>query len=189
MTRPGFFEGVAVAALASTTAGLLHAVLPLFLHSMTASKLIVLVLGGGYIVYLLRRTTERAGRLVTALIWLCLATVLWLSGLSSAAYLAGHLVSLWLVRALYFQTGPLSAAVDGLLMVVGVLLGAGAYLWSNSVFAAVWTFFLIQALFTLVAYRPDRNSSSSTATDATRFETAYRSAEAALNQLSTQHHP
>jgi hypothetical protein len=184
MTRPSFFEGVVVAAIASTTATLLHAALPLLLPPTTSDKLIVAILGGGYLIYLLNRTAERAGRLTTVLIWLCLSTVLGLSELTGVTYLAAHLLMLWLVRALYFQPGPLSAAGDGLLMAMGCLLATGAYVWSQSLLAAVWTFFLIQALFIFVADRQQPNQGSSDAAEAARFETAYRSAEAALEQLS-----
>ena len=68
MFRPSFFEGVAVAAGASITAGLLHAALPMFVQPATAGKLIVWVLAGGYLAYLLSRTSERAGRLITMLL-------------------------------------------------------------------------------------------------------------------------
>ena len=65
MSWPGLFEGVAVAALASTATGLLHALLPLLVHPATADRLIVLLLAGAYLLYLLRRSAEAAGRLTS----------------------------------------------------------------------------------------------------------------------------
>jgi hypothetical protein len=184
-SRPGFLEGVAVAAVASLAGGAVHALLWLLLGPGSARVATVALVGLGYLGYLLWRAPEPAGRLSLLLAG---------TGITAAALvlaphwlLAAQLGLLWLARALLLQRGPLAALADlGL-----VLLGLGAGVWalsaSGSLAAALWSFFLVQALFPLLGTltgprQPETGAPEGD--DDGRFDWAERSAAASLQRLA-----
>ncbi len=185
---PGFLEGVAVAALASLAGGALQTLFRLPLGSGLAGTLTLAVVGLGYLGYLLWRSPEPAGRVTLLLAGggatagTLLAAPHWL--------LALQLGLLWLTRSLLLQRGPIAALADlGL-----VLLGLGAGLWAiaatGSLAAALWCFFLVQALFPVLdnlgGRRPD--TAGPDAHDDGRFDRAERSATASLRRLAALDH-
>jgi hypothetical protein len=154
-SRPGFLEGVVVAVVASLAGGALYRLLAALLGAPDALTSTAAAVGLGYLLYLLQRSDEPAGRISTVLVWL--ATTAACSVLSPGLVLPVQLALVWVVRALYHQPGLIAAAADlGL-----VLLGLGAALWAltgtGSLAAALWCFFLVQALFSAIpSPRPSR---------------------------------
>ena len=130
MKRPTFFEGVAVAFVASAFGSIsyvaLSAVYPgvWILHGLTA------VLGLGYVVYLLIRSAERVGRVTALVLW----TIVVAGTLSIDPPLALHvLVQLgfvWLIRSLYYHASVLCALAD--LGLSALSLAAGFWALSES---------------------------------------------------------
>jgi len=184
MRRPGFFEGVAVAIIASLAGGACHAALTTLLPAGTSLRFVVAGLGLAYVVYLLSRNEERVGRITTIALWLAAAFALWLVGPPFAAYLAAHLVLLWLVRSLYFHSSLVVALADlGL-----VALGLAAAIWSatrsHSAALSIWCFFLVQALYVAIPPRiAARGEANREPAPEDRFQQAHRAAEAALRRI------
>jgi hypothetical protein len=186
MNRPTFLEGALLALIAAVAAVVLNSSLSLFVPAREALALTTAALGLGYLLYLLGRSAERAGRMVIVLAWvpvtavtLALATDLWSSVLVQLGWV-------WLVRVWCFQGTPTAALLDlGL-----ILTGAGAALWagshSGSLFLAVWSLLLVQALFGVIPTRPGHPAGSATgpATVPDPFDLARRSAEWALRRIA-----
>ena len=98
------------------------------------------------------------------------------------------MTAIWLVRSLYFYSGVLPALMDLGLSALSISASVWAITRSGSVFLAIWTFFLVQALFVTIPptvqgkSKPERNS----AAENENFTRARRQADAALRQLFTQ---
>ncbi|MEJ2456372.1 MAG: hypothetical protein P8103_19795 [Candidatus Thiodiazotropha sp.] len=186
MKRPGFFEGVGVALAASVAGGVLFTVLAGLFAGGFVLRGLVALLGLLYVIYLLSRSTERVGRITALSAWLAAALGIWLLGLSLPLYLLAHLGLIWLVRSLYFHSGPITAFADLGLVLFGLAAALWAWLHTGSLGLGIWCFFLVQALFVLIPANlrrgPSRSMASATETDP--FQQAYRTAEAAVARLS-----
>ena len=186
MKHPVFSEGVLLALAAATLSSVAYSVLPGLFGVEWTGRALVAGLGLGYVLYLLYRSRERTGRVVTLAAWLLFAGAGWILITDMLVYLAMHLGLIWLVRSLYHQPGPLAALLDLALNLFAVTAGVWAYTHAGSVFMGVWTFFLVQALFVGIpspgGKRRRDDTTRSQQTDS--FQLAYRGAEAALRKLS-----
>lgn len=185
MKRPGFFEGVGVAAIASVSGGLLH----LLLDPFTGGWLLHAIVAGcglGYLLYLLRRSGERAGRFITLLCWACAALLVACFSPSLAVTALAHTGLIWLVRACYHHSSLLIALADLGLSALGYTAALWAVLQTHSLAAGIWCFFLVQALFpALPASIAGGRSQPARPADEIRFQQGLRSAELAVRKLST----
>ena len=186
MKRPGFSEGVIVALVAALLGSMLFTVLPAVVGLDITLRLVVAVLGLSYVLYLLKRSSEPTGRVVTLALWLLLSGTAWFVVADPLIYLALHLGLIWLVRTLYHQPGPLAALLDLGLNLLALIAGVWAFMHASSVFLGIWSFFLVQALFVAIpaadGRRAQTNGDAQTQPD--RFQQAHRSAETALRKLS-----
>lgn len=180
MKRPSFLEGTGVALVAALAASLGQAALGWALPTGTAARLLTLVIGTAYLLYLLYRSSERVGRVTTIALWSLATGLLWIAGLPLSLYLSAHLCLLWLARSLYFHQVPLAALADLGLTGLSLTAALGAWLHTGSLFLAVWCLFLIQALFVLI---PSRSGHSFRMLEEDRFQRAHRSGEAAVRKL------
>ena len=189
MNRPSFSEGVAVAFASALGASIFSAVLPGFFGPATAARLVIAALGLAYVLYLLKRSEGHTGRVVALVIWLAVAAMAWVLVSDILIYAAAHLGLVWLVRALYHQSGPLAALMDLALNGLALTAGLWAYLNTDSVFLGVWSVFLMQALFVGIPSAKGRSRGGADSQDPRPdpFQTAYRSAEVALRRLSSHH--
>lgn len=187
MKSPSFPEGVLLALAAGVLSSVAYAVLPGVVGLESTSRALITGLGLGYVMYLLHRSRERTGRVVTLAAWLLLAGTSWFLIMDPLAYLALHLGLIWLIRSLYHQPGPLAALIDLALSLFAVTAGVWACAQANSIFMGVWTFFLVQAVFVGIpslgggGTRGDATPGNQT----DRFQLAYRGAEEALRKLSS----
>lgn len=187
MKRPGFFEGVGVALAASIGGGVLFGVLTAVFAGGFVLRVLIAGLGLVYILYLLRRSGERVGRIATIVVWLAAALAIWFAGLTLPLYLAAHVGIVWLVRSLYFRASLLAAGVDLALALLGVAAARWAVLETGHLSLGLWSFFLVQALFVFLPASLRRGSASQDGgTEPDPFQQAHRVAEAALVRLS--HH-
>jgi hypothetical protein len=186
MKGPTFFEGVVFALVASLVSSVLHSALLTVLTSGEALRLVVAGLALGYALYLLKRSSERVGRITAPAVWLAASVALWVVPTPLTFYLLAYLGMLWLLRSLYFYLSVLPALAD--LALNGLALAAA--LWaagaSGSLFLSVWSFFLTQALFVLIPPTPARwcGQPCSYPDQENRFQRAHRAAEAAVRKLS-----
>jgi hypothetical protein len=186
MKRPSFFEGVGVALAASLVGGVLFTVLATLFAGGFVLRGVIAALGLLYLLYLLRRSAERVGRVTTLTLWLVAALAIWLLGLSLPLYLLSHLGLLWLVRSLYFHAGLIGAFADLGLVLFGLAAAVWAWLVTNSPALSLWCFFLVQALFALIPARitGKRVGTRASAVEEDPFQHAYRTAQAAVTKLS-----
>jgi len=181
MKRPTFFHGAAVAlAIAAAGAAMFSALAPL-LGTGTVLRLAVPMMGLTYLVCLFQRSGEFTGRVTTVALWLAVSGVTWFLAPSVAVYVLIHAGMLWLVRSLYFHSSTFPALLDLGLTALGVCAAAWAVTRSDSLFLAIWCFFLVQATFVAIPERP--GSKGAAEIDDDRFERARRRADAALRQL------
>jgi len=183
MMRPAFLEGALVALAASLTSGALFAALSPALPAAAALRWVVATVALGYLLYLLGRSGAKVGRVSTVFAWALVSGVILALDLPLPTFVLIHAGMTWLVRSLYFQAGLVAALAD-----LGIaLLGLAAAVWalsqSGSLFLAVWSLMLVQALFGLIP--PDLGLGRRTAppTPEDPFEQAHRGAETALRRL------
>ncbi len=192
MNRPGFVQGgflagVVIAAVFGFFASAVVATLTPFFGFGSVVRLIIPALGLAYLLYLMSRSESRVGRLTTLSLWSVLAAVSWWAAPPLPLYLLIHVAAVWLVRSLYFYSGIVPALMDLGLSALSISASVWALTRSGSVFLAIWTFFLVQALFVVIPPAvtgktgPERN----TAVENENFRRARRQADAALRQLFT----
>ncbi|MES9826589.1 MAG: hypothetical protein ABW127_19395 [Candidatus Thiodiazotropha endolucinida] len=187
MKRPGFLEGVGVALVATIGGGVLFSALTTVFVTDFVLRLLITMMGLLYVIYLLRRSGEKVGRITSMSVWLAAAIVVWLMGLSLPFYLMAHLGLVWLIRSLYFYSSLISALADMGLVLFGLAAAVWAVLQTGNLFLSVWSFFLVQALFVFIPNTWKRSSKPAAAVESAddRFQLAHRTAEAALTKLST----
>jgi hypothetical protein len=186
--RPGFLHGVAAALVLAFFASASVAALTPFVGFYAVLRLVIPLLGLAYLLYLFSRSNERTGRVTTLLAWSVIAASSWWLALPLPLYLCVHAGAVWLVRSLYFHSGPVGALLDLGLAGLSLAAAAWAIAQSGSVFLATWCFFLVQALFVTIpsGARPARRVDPDTTGDNDNFDKARRQAEQALGQLFTQ---
>jgi hypothetical protein len=183
--KPGFFEGVAVALIASLVAAILYTVSAPMFGNTAALRVIIGGLALSYVLYLLRRSPSRNGRLVGIVMWGFAAAILTYATNTLLAYTAGHLLLIWIVRSFNFYTSLLVAMLDLGLSVLSLLAAVWASLNTGSVAAAIWCTFLVQSLFVFLPRVGIRRSHPETSPPEDSFQRALRVAEDAVSKLST----
>lgn len=186
MNRPGFFQGVVVAAVLGFFASASVATLTPFVGLGAVVRLVIPLLGLAYLLYLLNRSAERLGRVSTLTLWTAMSVVTWWFAPPLPLYLMVHVGAVWLVRSLYFYSGVMPALMDLGLSALSVSAAAWAITRSGSVFLATWCFFLVQALFVAIPRSVQHETDRPIPADNDNFERARRQADAALKQLFTR---
>ena len=187
MKSPTLLEGVLVALVASLVGSILFTALAPSLGSAAVLRLLMPFIGLGYLLYLLRRSRERVGRITVVTIWGLAALALWLLHPPIALYLVLHIGLIWLVRSLYFYASVLSALTDLALNGLALATAIWAVSHTGSLFLGVWCFFLVQALFVAIPHELGAKGTRqpSTVDLGDRFQHAHRAAEAAVRKLSS----
>lgn len=188
MKTATFAEGILLALLTS----LVSSVLLFSLSSLFSSSVLIhLIISGitlGYILYLLSRSKERVGRVIFITTWLIGITCLWFAWPPLTFFILGHVISIWLVRSLYFYSSLVSSLMDLALNCFSVAIAFAVASHTNSLFLTLWCFFLSQALFVMIP----KSISKSTRNTSTHlnnhddFQQSFRVAEAAVQQLSNK---
>jgi hypothetical protein len=188
MNRPGFFQGVIVAAVLGFFASTIVATLTPFAGLGAVLRLVIPLLSLAYLLYLLNRSTERLGRITTLTVWTGVAAVAWWIAPPLPLYLMIHVGAIWLVRSLYFYSGLMPALMDLGLNGLSISAAVWAITRSGSMFLATWCFFLVQALFVAIPPAVQRKAKAEkpAVIGDENFERARRQADAALKQLFTQ---
>lgn len=178
-----FLGGVTVAFLLAAAGAASFAALTTVLTSELAVRAISTVLAAAYLLYLLSRSEERAGRIVTIAAWLAGAAATSVFVTSLPLFCVCHVTMIWLVRTLYFHNSFVTALLD-----LGVAaLALAAAIWaagmSGSVFLSIWSFFLVQALYVVLPANTSAKAQPG-GVDDQPFKRAHRSADAALRRLA-----
>ena len=183
MKQPNFFRGVAIAATLSVIGAVGYAGLSSLIGGRLALQLIIVLLGGSYVLYLLHTARDRSGRVATSGAWLLVSGSVWflLPGLGAALITQAVLISL--TRGLYHHGSVLAGLLDLGLSAFALSAAVWASNESGSVFLTTWCFFLVQALFVGIPSefrqaRPNDNPD--------HFDRAFRTAEAAIRRIATE---
>jgi hypothetical protein len=187
MKAPGLFEGIVVAIAASLGGGILTAMLPIVTSEYNGIRILLSVLAVSYLLYLVKRSNERTGRVVVIAVWLSVTLASLLLGASLTWFALIQLASVWIIRSLYFHTSILPALMDLVLTGFGLVAAAWAILHTGSVMTAIWCFFLSQSLFVLIPAFGDRRHTQDCfiPVEQDRFQSAHRVALDAVRKLST----
>ncbi|MCW8907348.1 MAG: hypothetical protein OQL28_08860 [Sedimenticola sp.] len=188
MNRPALLEGCGVALAASLTGSLLFALFSPMIGSDTLLRLLIAGLGFGYILYLMRRSGQKTGRLLTLAAWSVSTLLIGLLVSSLPLYLLLHIGLVWLIRSFYFHSSLFPAIADLGLSGLGAAAIVWALLQSGSLLLAIWCYFLLQAFFSTIPTlgRPATGKSDQPERG-DRFRRAEQAAEAALRKLSSTH--
>ena len=192
MKRPNIVQGIIVAAVLSVLALPWAFLLRTVFWPSTSAKLLLGVTTFAYLIYLLSRSATRVGRGVIGTTSVALLIGAFCSGASLSHFTLLCIALIWIVRSLYAYGSIVSALIDALLCV----LSAGAALWalsiSGSLPMAIWSFFLVQAVFVFIPKRiesappPDRSPSDQAEVKPDQFASLFQSAEGALRELAKQ---
>lgn len=186
--RAGFMHGVIIAAIFGFFASAMVVTLTPLLGFGSVIRLLIPALALAYLLYLMRYSEKRLGRVTTFLLWSVLALVTWWLAPPFPLYLLIHVAAVWLVRSLYFYSGLIPALMDLGLNALSISAAVLAMTRSGSVFLATWCFFLLQALFVAIppTFQGTKKPVHEFAAERESFERARRQADAALRQLFTQ---
>lgn len=187
MKRPGFVHGVLIALVLSILGSTAFSCLDWFMSGRPSLLGVITGLSLFYIFYLLKHSGERVGRVTVVTFWILLTAILWLTHMPVLMFIIAQTAMLWLVRSLYYYASVLSAMVDLCLAGIGITAAVWAGVYTNSLFFSIWSFFLIQALFTTIPedWRKQTRKRKTGITPDDSFEHAWRCAEAAVSKLST----
>jgi hypothetical protein len=187
MNRPGFFQGVVVAAVLAFFASAFIAVFSPFVGIAAVTRLVIPGLALAYILYLFSRNDERTGRATTIVLWSAMTLSMWWLAPPLPFYLLIHAGAVWLVRSLYFYTGVIPSLMDMALSGLSIVTAIWALSRTGSVFLGTWCYFLVQALFSAIPQTIGTKAGPATPPMTNdEFERARRQADGALKQLITQ---
>lgn len=202
MRRPDFLSAAGIGLLLALAAGLGFAALTPVLAPTAALRVLISALGLLYLLWLLRGSERRAGRLTAVAAWLLLSAVSWLAAPSVLTALILHVALLWLLRSLVRYRSTLPALLDLGVSVGAVAAAAGAAGHTGSLFLSAWSFFLVQAFAVVIPARLPRShrdgrggerghdhdhGDECSRVDDDGFEQARRRADAAFRQLITHY--
>jgi hypothetical protein len=189
MKKPTFWEGVIVALLASITGAIGFFALSFLFTEDMAIRLVISGLAFFYSLYLLSRSGERIGRITVMLLWCILSAAVWLFGPPLILFLILNVLSIWLIRSLYFYSRLFISLADLGLCLFGIASAFWTLHHTGSPFLTFWCFFLIQALFVAIPAGNKQTFADEAilSNSKVEFERAYQAAEAAVRKLSTLH--
>ena len=179
-----FWRGVLLAVLISVVAAVLHTVLAKMLGSAISLRLVILVAALSFVLALLAHAPRQSGRVVAALAWLALAGVLLVFNPALTLWLLLQTGFIWLLRSLQRYDSLIPAGIDALLSAFALAAAIATAQHTHSLFLALWSYFLVQALVAFIPPRPARIGNTPSVPRGTDFESAYRNAQTALRNLS-----
>jgi len=187
MKKPGFFEGVTVAMIASLVISASVFFSLTLIVSPFMLEVIISIVCLAYISYLMIRSGERLGRMVVFTIWFATTILAFVFTSSLTIFILFQLGVIWIVRSLYFYDSVLAALLDLGLIGLGALISIWAWYNTGNVFIAMWCFFLMQALFVFIPHllKSSTSSKSSPNRVSDQFDRAHLAAEQALRQITS----
>jgi hypothetical protein len=186
MKMPALLDGVTVAAVISLGAAVASLVLGGFIVYGLLFELLLYAAALAYLLYLLKRSHARVGRIVVIAGWAAISLACWFFDVGLLQQVLIQAGILWLVRSLYFHGSLFSALLDFGLVSAGLACAAWALLNTGSLAAALWSFFLVQALFCWLpqlARRQEAVAAGHTA-ESSHFQSAHRVAVDAVRKLT-----
>lgn len=179
-----FWRGVLLAIVISVVGAVLHTVLAKLLGNTSSLRVVILMAGLSYVLALLANGPRQSGRVMAALAWLALAGLLLVFNPPLTLWLLLQTGFIWLLRSLQRYDSVIPTGADALLSTFALAAAIATAQHTQSLFLALWSYFLVQALAAFVPIRIAAVPSASGGTRETDFESSYRNAETALRRLS-----
>jgi hypothetical protein len=186
MKKPTILDGVTVAMIISLAAAAASLLLGGFIVYGLLFELLLYAATLFYLLYLLKRSKARIGRVLVIAAWATTSLTCWFFDVVLLEQVLIQAGMIWLVRSLYFHGSLFSAALDFGLVSAGLAASAWAMVNTGSLAAALWSFFLVQAWFSWLPQLGREQSSNELPgpTNPSHFQSAHRVAEAAVRKLS-----
>jgi hypothetical protein len=185
MKKPTLLDGVTLAMVISLAAAAASLLLGGLIVYGLMFELLLYGATLAYLLYLLKRSNARIGRLLVISVWATISFSCWFFDVALLQQILIQAGLVWLVRSLYFHGSLFSAALDFGLVSVGLAASAWAMVNTGSLAAALWSFFLVQALFCCLPQLAGMQSAAADqSTEPSTFQTAHRVAEDAVRKLS-----
>lgn len=184
MKKPGIIDGLIVAAAVALAAGAANLLFGGILGYGFLFNLVLLAATLTYLLFLLKRSGTRVGRVVLLSAWMLTSLACWFFGLALLEQVLIQAGFVWLTRSLYYHNSLFSAALDFGLVSAGLAAGAWAMINTGSSAAALWSFFLIQALFCWIPELARRQAGDELPYARVSFQSAQRVAAEAVRKLS-----
>jgi len=183
---PGIIKGIIAAFLISLMAGIASLILSGFIYQSTLFSFVLYAATLSYLIYLLKNSNARIGRVMVISGWAVTSLVCWLFEVPLFEQVLIQAGSIWLVRSLYFHGSLFAALFDLGLVSIGLAASAWAMVNTGSLATAVWSFFLIQALFCWIPDLSRKESSDACRpqSEQTSFQSAHRIALDAVHKLT-----
>ena len=186
MKQPGIIDGIIIAAVISIAAAVANLLFGGLFGRGVLFNLLLLAAALTYLLFLLKRSPTRVGRVVLISSWALVSLGAWFFGLSLLEQILIQAAFIWLARALYFHNSLFSAALDFGLVAVGLAAGAWAIANTGSPAAALWSFFLVQALHCWIPdlARKQCGAEHKAGAGKSSFQSAHRVATDAVRKLT-----
>lgn len=185
MKNTTFFDGILVALVTSLVGTAAYYSLSWLLADNIVIRLLISGLGLVYVLYLLNRSNEKIGRITVIAAWSVITIVTWLVWPPAPLFILINLAAIWLIRSLYFYSSLFSSLADLALMATSIAIAFWSGSHTGSLFLTLWCFFLTQALFVFIPSSIKSTKNSSVANKNSDFKHAFKTAEAAVQKLST----
>lgn len=182
MKALGFLPGVAIAFGLSVVGALGFIALGTVTDHATALRLTITAVATAYFLTVLRASTVRTGRTVSVAAWLVGTVMLWLWWPSLSGYCATYVVAIWLARSLYLHSSFFAVCGDLFIGLLALTAATVAITQTQSLFLALWCFFLTQATY---AWLPRSAQRCAKVPPLDPFNHAYRTAQAALHRIAS----
>ena len=185
MKKPSLIEGVGVAVLLAFATAVLCS-FTFFFFFGGGAVLVPVILSYVYVLYLLTKRGPAPGRTSLAIAAFSVLAGITVVGSSALMLLLVCIAVIWTVRTLLYARSITSAALHAGLCILGFAAGEWAFWSTQSVTVAVWSFFLMQALFVFIPSRFSKDAARArfaNAVDRSEFEVARHAAEEALERL------
>ncbi len=181
-----FNEGLLVAFIASILGSITFYVVSSVFSDSLSVKLLITGLNFFYIVYLMSRSKYQTGRLSVISAWLMITITLWFFWPTVPVFLVFQLLTIWLIRSIYYYSSLIPTVADFGLTLSGIAIALWVNSFTASLFLTLWCFFLAQALFVILpkSISPMTNSNTKNSNSEADFQQAYRVAEVAIRNLS-----
>ena len=186
MKKPTILNGVTLAMIISLCAAAASLLLGGFIIYSLLFELLLYAATLTYLLYLLKRSKARIGRVLVIAGWAMASLACWFFDIILLEQVLIQAGMIWLVRSLYFHGSLTTAALDFGLVSVGLAASAWAMVNTGSLAAALWSFFLVQTLFTCLPQLAGEPAKTDCwdSIDTSHFQSAHRVAEAAVRKLS-----
>jgi hypothetical protein len=186
--RAGFIERVGIAFAMAVCVGAVLATLSMLIGYADAFALASTIAATLYAAWIVLRSAERRAMILAAVCWTLSIVGLLALMPGPMLHMAGLLLMIWVMRALYVYRSPMAALLDAGLVLLAMMAGYWALTQTFSPAIATWTTFLVLAVL-VRSPRDSRLDADSTranqpTSSSERFERAKAAADQAVTNLS-----